>query len=114
MKYYKETNPSFDEINSDSYLNFTENFDYKDKCFKACPSECDASSFTYNTYEFPFSPISSFSPTSSYSNISRSHIFHLYVYYQFGMEYTAINQMPKVTVSNLISNIGGTIGNLLN
>lgn len=98
---------------------------YRSFCLSQCPLECETVSFTYKKESWPLdeNAVSSLyynrtkdfleSTNSSYSihsvgSLKRT-ILDVYFYYE-DLSYTEITQIPKMSVTNLISDIGGTFG----
>lgn len=98
---------------------------YRSFCLSQCPLECETVSFTYKKESWPLdeNAVSSLyynrtkdfleSTNSSYSihsvdSLKRT-ILDVYLYYE-DLSYTEITQIPKMSVTNLISDIGGTFG----
>ena len=98
------------------------NGEYSDECFNLCPIECEKSIYSYY-----ISQSSSFSrsyaegymknelikskfgnKTITYEEVKNS-IVKVNIYFD-GLRYTEIEETPSVTLFNLISNIGGTLG----
>ena len=102
------------------FKDFSKNFSSHEDC-SGCPSECDSVTFETKTeytqiYEVDESFIQErvndkFSLDNNSSNFTdwKKNIAVLLVYFE-EMRITSIAQSPKEEVSNLISNIGGTLG----
>ena len=136
--YYNQTNPcncNLDSLDDILYIkcsynikrtnlnvsnctdNFIETFQSSDpfeKCSKYCPLECDSNKLlvSLNTRELPrtgnITKGFDYTEFKTYENVSKS-FFSIYVYYE-DLDYTLIEQIPKIQIFDLISNIGGLFG----
>ena len=98
---------------------------YSQKCLSRCPLECDSVTYDYSvsTLDFPSREFyeTSINDSSFYKNISdafgtnatydlyKENFLSLNVFLSSN-KYTKIMEMPKITSTDLISGIGGSIG----
>ena len=119
--------PGLNEVNhvepcvkySNCYLEHFKNFDYEAKCAE-CPIECEKIAFntlkeSAHMQENAFLEFKDKLIQKGYDIINKSdadlrkELLKLYIYFET-MEQTEINQSPHTTVTDLISNVGGTLG----
>lgn len=105
-KHYKQFCISFD---NNCYTNFTSTFDYRAMCNEYCPIECDLVSFDATMFEYDGD---SYLERSDCSHInSNASLIEIWIFYKT-LDLTEIEQISKMTVTDLVSSIGGTLGNL--
>lgn len=98
-------------------------YDYlKGHCLKECPVECKTIEYQVNEnlididehddehyrHIYDEYDLSEMSGVETYEKF-RKKVLHFHLYYQ-DLKETRISQIPKTSVTNLISNIGGTLG----
>ena len=76
-------------------------------CTPFCPLECDTNSYDVSISSTKISP--KYNEYLKSVNISTDNLIHLNVYYD-NLEYISIEQVAKMSFSDLISNIGGNLG----
>jgi len=76
-------------------------------CTPFCPLECDTISYDVSISSTKISP--KYNEYLKSVNISTDNLIHLNVYYD-NLEYTSIEQVSKMELQDLISNIGGNLG----
>lgn len=109
--YIEKCNPMKNKHSNECYNNLTAYFDFKKLCSVYCPIECDSVTFTADTMTLDFNSITWPIIPAKYANetFNVSSIFSLWIYFDH-IEYTAIDQIPKMTGTDLVSNVGGTLG----
>ena len=98
-----------------------DSFDYEKNC-ETCVQECDSVKYgletnTYNLngieyYESQFEAVLK-TPGSQFSNYSLEYVMNNLIHFTFGfksMDFTEISESPKTTFTNLVAELGGTIG----
>ena len=116
---------SFCNINvtNNCTINVYNDFDYEENCSKQCPIECEITSFGLSEkvyqYTVPDSEIlykEELIKLLNDSNITNKSdvelnqkIIWLLIYYE-DLSYTQIIQIPKMTLPDLVSNVGGILG----
>jgi hypothetical protein len=84
----------------DLYFKLIQNNIINSKCLIECPEECD--SISYDAFH-------SFSKLENYKNIQLNDCVYFTIFYE-SLSYTVIDQVPKMNILDLISNIGGNLG----
>ncbi len=97
-----------ESVFTECYNNFSNRFDYNQMCLESCPLECDIVSFNVVKQE---NSLASTSMLSSSVNTSQADLFNVWIYFN-SLELTEIVQIPKMTGTDLVSEIGGTLGKL--
>jgi hypothetical protein len=99
---------------TDNFIEAFQSSDPFEKCSKYCPLECDSNKLlvSLNTRELPrtgnITKGFDYTEFKTYENVSKS-FFSIYVYYE-DLDYTLIEQIPKIQIFDLISNVGGLFG----
>lgn len=80
------------------------------KCYTQCPLECD--SIQYRTYQTNLGSISVKYINKYKIDVSLNKLDEMYLIavYNSRTVYTLINQIPKMTLFELVSSVGGTLG----
>lgn len=123
---YYPTNSTTEDCNSKSkYLCktiFANKYRLTKKCLDSCPSECRSTSFKYNTVPLDYVPTEEeilklrkrywfFSGKTNSALIKELNTYGIYLRIFFDeLTYTEIIETPKTTGTDLVSNIGGTLG----
>jgi len=105
-QYYIKACSSTEGVYTECYLNFTQNFDNNKICSEFCPLECDLVKFDVEKHEYS---LATTALLKNSSDISSEITHNLWIYYH-DLEFTEILQLPKMTGTDLISSIGGTLG----
>lgn len=103
---------------SDCFNKYLQSFDYDVSCH--CPTECEKNGFktlkeSANMPENDFHKLKAKAIEKGHDFTNKSdeylktEMLNLFIYYET-MEQTVIDQSPQTTVSDLISNVGGTLG----
>jgi len=109
----RNSNPFTSNCTNNFIEKFQSNNPYE-QCAEYCPLECDSNKIfvSLNTRELPrngnISKGFDYLDFKTYNNVSKS-FFSIYVYYE-DLEYVLIEQIPKIQVFDLISNVGGLFG----
>jgi hypothetical protein len=109
----KKTNLNVSKC-TDNFIETFQSSDPFEKCSKYCPLECDSNKLlvSLNTQELPrtgdITKGFDYTEFKTYENVSKS-FFSIYVYYE-DLDYTLIEQIPKIQIFDLISNVGGLFG----
>ena len=97
------------------------NSDFSLKCSKYCPLECESITYSvsmsfadypnpqYATNAALNSPLKSQISNNTAYDILKKSLVSINVFYS-DLKYTSVSQIPKVSLEDLISNIGGTLG----
>jgi hypothetical protein len=114
-KYFNKTNKTdhwlniYKNYSFDQFWDFYSNFvrgENKKICTPLCPLECD--SIKYDT-SISFTKFSDNEYLALYDiNGTTDNLISIDIYYE-NLEYTSINQLPKMDIIDLISNIGSTL-----
>lgn len=113
---YKCSNPNNQSI-KDCYTDFVKKFlqlNVFDICSKYCPYECDTINFSYTIITEPLPSTGKIndydleSKFTTYEELQKKFV-KIIAYYP-ELRYTFIRQTPKTVLSDLVSNIGGTLG----
>lgn len=95
-----------------------------EKCKESCPLECETISYDIDFQLINYRPDGSRFDSNKAAielrngilnttdDVLRTQMLSLYVYYS-DLSYTEITQIPKITVTDLISNIGGALSLML-
>ena len=95
---------------SNCFREFIATFNHMKNCNSSCPTECNDTNFKI-THASEFNimfPGLMYSEPKNISNFDKNRTRQIYLYYQ-QLRYTEIIQIPKITITNLVSNIGGTL-----
>ena len=97
--------------NNDCYTNLTANFNFKGLCEQYCPLECDSVSIQTSIQTLDFDAITWPVMPAAHANASYnlSSVFSIWIYYD-NIEYTQIDQIPKMSLPDLIASVGGMLG----
>ncbi len=97
--------------NNDCYTNLTANFNFKGLCEQYCPLECDSVSIQTSIQTLNFDAITWPVMPAAHANASYnlSSVFSIWIYYD-NIEYTQIDQIPKMSLPDLIASVGGMLG----
>lgn len=112
--YIKECNLVDNDHNGQCYTNVTANFDFKRLCENYCPLECDSVTIQTNIQTLNFESITWPVIPERHANTSYnlSNVFSLWIYFE-NIQYTEIEQIPKMYITDLVSSIGGCLGNAI-
>lgn len=94
--------------------------DFRKICSEKCPDECEIITYgieenfqsideNYHTDIIDFYNRSDFSRTEEAFDEFKKRFLHLYIYFK-DLKTLKITQIPKMSITNLISDIGGTLG----
>ena len=111
-----------DTCNKDCITHIIDTFDYYGNCKSDCPLECD--SVTFDLVKETEKIVDSYyigiiegaiNKSEKYSNVTFESIKEKLIFFNinFGkMSFTQLTEIPKKTFTDLISDLGGIIGNL--
>ena len=110
-----------DTCNIDCIEYIIETFDYIGNCSLKCPLECDSVTFDlvreeekiFDPYNFGVI-ISNLNKSNKFSNYTLESIKEKLIYLEINFEkmsFTQLTEIPKKTFTDLISDLGGIIGN---
>lgn len=93
------------DLGDNCFIELRSSFDFISNCSRLCPIQCDLIAFDFATKEYEI--------TTTYPNISNNGgIIELSIYFTT-LQYTELTEFPKMTLTDLVSSVGGTLGKLI-